>query len=168
VTGEIFPLKARARGLSMTTASNWLLNWAIAYSTPYMVNPGPGNANLGSKVFFIWGGFCLICELLLAPYSSPSDIILQASHSYTSASMRPKGYHSSKSTSCTPSAHRHGSRRTSSRLSVSPISPTRTPQPLAAALWRSLSNLLLVGSRPLGFMWRSRTIRKWLLIASMF
>ena len=37
VTGEIFPLKARARGLSMTTASNWLLNWAIAYATPYMV-----------------------------------------------------------------------------------------------------------------------------------
>lgn len=26
-----------------------------------MVNPGPGNANLGSKVFFIWGTFCLIC-----------------------------------------------------------------------------------------------------------
>ena len=44
VTGEIFPLKARAKGLSMTTASNWLLNWAIAYSTPYMVNSGPGNA----------------------------------------------------------------------------------------------------------------------------
>ncbi|KAL2395781.1 Major facilitator-type transporter ecdD [Exophiala dermatitidis] len=61
VTGEIFPLKARAKGLSMTTASNWLLNWAIAYATPYMVNPGPGNANLGSKVFFIWGGFCCIC-----------------------------------------------------------------------------------------------------------
>ncbi|KIY02091.1 uncharacterized protein Z520_02229 [Fonsecaea multimorphosa CBS 102226] len=61
VTGEIFPLKARAKGLSMTTASNWLLNWAIAYSTPYMVNPGPGNANLGSKVFFVWGGFCCVC-----------------------------------------------------------------------------------------------------------
>ena len=26
-----------------------------------MVNPGHGNANLGSKVFFIWGTFCLIC-----------------------------------------------------------------------------------------------------------
>lgn len=51
VTGEIFPLKARARGLSMTTATNWLLNFAIAYATPYLVNPGPGNANLGSKVF---------------------------------------------------------------------------------------------------------------------
>lgn len=61
VTGEIFPLKARAKGLSMTTASNWLLNWAIAYSTPYLVNPGPGNADLGSKVFFLWGGFCCVC-----------------------------------------------------------------------------------------------------------
>jgi hypothetical protein len=45
----------------MTTASNWLLNWAIAYSTPYLVNSGPGNANLQSKVFFIWGGFCFVC-----------------------------------------------------------------------------------------------------------
>jgi len=61
VTGELFPLKARAKCLSMTTASNWLLNWAIAYSTPYLVNAGPGNANLQSKVFFIWGGFCFVC-----------------------------------------------------------------------------------------------------------
>ncbi|KAF1999388.1 general substrate transporter [Amniculicola lignicola CBS 123094] len=61
VTGEIFPLKVRAKALSMTTASNWLLNWAIGYATPYLVNPGPGNANLGAKVFFIWGGCCFIC-----------------------------------------------------------------------------------------------------------
>ncbi|KAL9093848.1 MAG: hypothetical protein Q9165_003771 [Trypethelium subeluteriae] len=61
VTGEIFPLKTRAKSLSMTTASNWLLNWAIAYATPYMVDPGPGNANLGPKVFFVWGGCCFIC-----------------------------------------------------------------------------------------------------------
>jgi MFS family permease len=60
VTGELFPLKARAKCLSITTATNWLLNWAIAYATPYMVNSGPGNANLQSKVFFIWGGFCFI------------------------------------------------------------------------------------------------------------
>ncbi|KAL8829268.1 MAG: hypothetical protein Q9191_002114 [Dirinaria sp. TL-2023a] len=65
VTGELFPLKARAKCLSMTTASNWLLNWAIAYATPYMVNAGPGNANLQSKVFFIWGGFCLICAFFV-------------------------------------------------------------------------------------------------------
>lgn len=61
VTGESFPLKARAKGLSMTTASNWLLNFIIAYVTPYMVDDGPGNANMGSKVFFVWGGFCVIC-----------------------------------------------------------------------------------------------------------
>jgi SP family sugar:H+ symporter-like MFS transporter len=45
----------------MTTASNWMLNWAIAYSTPYLVNYGPGNANLQSKIFFVWGGCCFIC-----------------------------------------------------------------------------------------------------------
>jgi len=61
VTGEIFPLKVRAKSLSMTTASNWLLNWAIAYSTPYLVGSDAGDANLGSKVFFIWGGCCFIC-----------------------------------------------------------------------------------------------------------
>ncbi|PYH43887.1 sugar porter family MFS transporter [Aspergillus saccharolyticus JOP 1030-1] len=65
VTGELFPLKARAKCLSITTASNWLLNWAIAYATPYMVDSGPGNANLQSKVFFIWGGFCLIAGVFV-------------------------------------------------------------------------------------------------------
>ncbi|KAF3105170.1 High-affinity glucose transporter rgt2 [Orbilia oligospora] len=60
VTGEIFPLKARAKGLSITTAANWLLNWAIGYATPYMVDSGPGNANLGAKVFFVWGSFCAL------------------------------------------------------------------------------------------------------------
>lgn len=61
MTGEIFPLKVRAKALSMTTATNWLLNWAIAYSTPYLVNYGPGNANLQSKIFFIWFGCCFLC-----------------------------------------------------------------------------------------------------------
>ncbi|KAH1356688.1 hypothetical protein KXX33_007157 [Aspergillus fumigatus] len=61
VTGEIFPLKIRAKSLSMTTATNWLLNWAIAYSTPYLVDYGPGNANLQSKIFFVWGGCCFLC-----------------------------------------------------------------------------------------------------------
>ncbi|KAF2715223.1 high affinity glucose transporter RGT2 [Pleomassaria siparia CBS 279.74] len=59
VTGELFPLKSRAKCLSMTTASNWLLNWAIAYATPYMVDAD--HANLQSKVFFVWGTFCFVC-----------------------------------------------------------------------------------------------------------
>ncbi|TQS32573.1 hypothetical protein Golomagni_07107, partial [Golovinomyces magnicellulatus] len=61
VTGEIFPLQTRAKSLSISTASNWLLNWAIAYSTPYLVDFGPGNANLQSKIFFIWFACCFIC-----------------------------------------------------------------------------------------------------------
>ncbi|KAK4234047.1 general substrate transporter [Achaetomium macrosporum] len=61
VTGELFPLKCRAKGLSMTTATNWLLNWAIAYATPYLVNYGEGYANLQSKIFFVWFGCCFLC-----------------------------------------------------------------------------------------------------------
>ena len=53
VTGELFPMKVRAKALSMTTATNWLLNFALAYATPYMVNEGKGYANLQSKVFFV-------------------------------------------------------------------------------------------------------------------
>jgi len=30
-----------------------------------MVNFGPGNANLQSKIFFIWAGFCLICAFFV-------------------------------------------------------------------------------------------------------
>lgn len=45
----------------MSTATNWLLNFAIGYATPYMVDSGPGNADLGAKVFFVWGGCCFIC-----------------------------------------------------------------------------------------------------------
>lgn len=45
----------------MTTATNWLLNWALSFSTPYLVNYGPGNANLQSKIFFIWFSCCFLC-----------------------------------------------------------------------------------------------------------
>jgi hypothetical protein len=80
VTGEIFPLKIRAKGISLSAASNWLWNWAIAYSSeylallrcvfgpiliyfaaPYLVDSGAGNLNLGTKVFYIWGSTCFCC-----------------------------------------------------------------------------------------------------------
>lgn len=60
VVAETYPLKVRQKSIALCTASNWLWNWGIGYATPYMVDEGPGNANLGSKVFFIWGGFNLI------------------------------------------------------------------------------------------------------------
>ncbi|KAI0285750.1 hypothetical protein BGY98DRAFT_1173228 [Russula aff. rugulosa BPL654] len=61
IIGEIFPLKMRAKGVSLSAASNWLFNWALAFSTPYMVGTGPGNANMGTKVFYIWGSMCFCC-----------------------------------------------------------------------------------------------------------
>lgn len=73
VTGELFPLRVRAKALSITTATNWLFNFAIGYATPYLVDDGPGNANLGSKVFFIWGGCCFICLLFVYTVSIPFD-----------------------------------------------------------------------------------------------
>lgn len=60
VTSEIYPLKIRAKSMSFSTASNWLLNWVISFSTPFMVNSGSGNAGLGVKVFYVWGGFCVV------------------------------------------------------------------------------------------------------------
>ncbi|KAH9888510.1 AmMst-1 [Cubamyces lactineus] len=63
ITGEIFPLNVRAKGVSLSAASNWLWNWALAFATPYLVNSGPGNAGLSGKVFFIWGTTCAGCAV---------------------------------------------------------------------------------------------------------
>ncbi|KAK3317538.1 general substrate transporter [Cercophora scortea] len=59
VIGEIYPLPIRAKGVALSTASNWLWNCIIAVITPYMVDKERGN--LGAKVFFIWGGLCGLC-----------------------------------------------------------------------------------------------------------
>ncbi len=56
VTSEIYPLKVRAKSMSVSTASNWLLNFGIAYGTPFMVD----GRNLGHRVFFLWGAFCIL------------------------------------------------------------------------------------------------------------
>jgi MFS transporter, SP family, sugar:H+ symporter len=37
VTGEIFPLRIRAKAMSLSVASNWLWNWAIAYSSEWLL-----------------------------------------------------------------------------------------------------------------------------------
>lgn len=61
VIGEIFPLPIRAKGVALSTASNWLWNFVIGYVTPYMVDEDKGN--LKSKVFFVWGATCTMCVL---------------------------------------------------------------------------------------------------------
>jgi len=70
ITGEIFPLNIRAKGMSLAVASNWLWNFGIGYATPYLVDTstkgqpnGVATAALHVKVFFIWGSTCLGCLL---------------------------------------------------------------------------------------------------------
>ncbi|KAL8280627.1 hypothetical protein RQP46_006950 [Phenoliferia psychrophenolica] len=93
--GEIFPLPIRARGVGLSTASNWLWNCIISVITPYMV--GADYGNLKSSVFFIWGGLCT-CALVYTYFLVPEtkglsleqvDRMLQESTPRTSAAWRP-------------------------------------------------------------------------------
>ncbi|KAH6681116.1 glucose transporter rco-3 [Plectosphaerella plurivora] len=65
VTSEIYPLKVRAKAMSVTTSANWILNFAIAYGTPFMVGEGAGYGDIGPKIFFLWGAFCIIAILFV-------------------------------------------------------------------------------------------------------
>ncbi|KAM0411162.1 hypothetical protein ACHAPD_010990 [Fusarium lateritium] len=58
VTSEIFPLKLRAKAMSVSTTANWLLNFAVAYAPPFIL--GRGADAFGLKIFFIWGTFCIL------------------------------------------------------------------------------------------------------------
>ncbi|KAF5980821.1 putative RCO3 glucose transporter [Fusarium bulbicola] len=95
VTGEIFPLKTRAKSLSITTATNWLLNWALAYSTLYMVNYGEGNANLQSKIFFVWFGCCFLCIAFVwfFIYETKALTLEQVDQLYEEVSVARKSVH---------------------------------------------------------------------------
>ena len=68
LTGELFPLPIRAKGVALATASYWFWDCIIRVVTPYMVDPDQGN--LGSKVFFVWGCTCVLC-LLFAYFCVP-------------------------------------------------------------------------------------------------
>ena len=59
VIGELYPLAIRAKCMSLSTASNWLWNFAIGYITPYLISKNSGN--LDFKVFFVWGSTCAGC-----------------------------------------------------------------------------------------------------------
>ncbi|KAF7853413.1 hypothetical protein EAF04_010706 [Stromatinia cepivora] len=63
VVGEIFPLPIRSRGVGLSTASNWFWNCIIGVITPYLVGTQKGDANLGAKVFFMWGSLCVLSLL---------------------------------------------------------------------------------------------------------
>ncbi|KZO91619.1 general substrate transporter [Calocera viscosa TUFC12733] len=97
VIGEIFPLPIRAKGVALSTASNWLWNCIIAVITPYLVGTQQGDANLGPKVFFLWGALCVTC-FLFAFFLIPEtkglsleqvDRMLEETTPFTSAKWKP-------------------------------------------------------------------------------
>lgn len=63
--------------------------------TPYLVDEGPGNAGMGAKVFFIWGG-CCVAAVIWAYFVSLKAICQADFSSYQSS----KACHSNRSTSC--------------------------------------------------------------------
>lgn len=48
---EIFPMRVRAKAVSLATASNWIFNFALAWAVP------PGLASIAWKTYFIFGTF---------------------------------------------------------------------------------------------------------------
>lgn len=64
---ETFPLRIRALGSAMSVSSQWIFNFAIGYSTPYLVDSGPGKAGLGPRVFFVWSG-CLLISIFVSVF----------------------------------------------------------------------------------------------------
>lgn len=100
VIGEIFPLTIRSRGVGLSTASNWFWNCIIAVITPYLVADQPHSAKMGSNVFFMWGGLCIIsCKSLASNCLHPVLTCCQSS-SPTSSCPRPRALPSSRSTRC--------------------------------------------------------------------
>ncbi|KAI1479910.1 general substrate transporter [Daldinia eschscholtzii] len=95
VVGEAFPLPIRSRGVGISTASNWFWNTIIAVITPYLV--GADEANLGPKVFFLWGSLCCI-SLTFAYFLVPelkglsleqADMCMQETSPRNSAKWKP-------------------------------------------------------------------------------
>ncbi|KAI0400606.1 general substrate transporter [Xylaria palmicola] len=100
--GEIFPLPMRARGVALSTASNWLWNFVIGLVTPYMVDKD--KADLGAKVFYIWGSLCA-CAFVYTWFLVPEtkgltleqvDEMLEETTPRTSARWEPRITHESE------------------------------------------------------------------------
>ncbi|CAK5261806.1 unnamed protein product [Mycena citricolor] len=56
---ELFPLKVRAKGMAMSTISDWLFEFVVAFAAPSMFR------TLRGQVFFVLAGFCIISGLIV-------------------------------------------------------------------------------------------------------
>lgn len=55
VSTDIYGISIRQKAISLTAASNWLVNFVFAYITPYLIDTGNRTVAIGNKIFFIWG-----------------------------------------------------------------------------------------------------------------
>lgn len=56
---EIFPLRARAKGMALSTVSNWMSNFIIAFITPPLFDAISGG------YYFVLLGFCVISGIVV-------------------------------------------------------------------------------------------------------
>lgn len=64
ITGELFPLGIRQKGVSICACTNWFINFIFAYITPYLIDNNTNKIMLGTKIFFLWGSFNLIGAII--------------------------------------------------------------------------------------------------------
>jgi hypothetical protein len=53
----LFPLRVRGKAVAVTTASNWIFNFALSYFVP------PAFVNIKWKVYILFGVFCTVMTL---------------------------------------------------------------------------------------------------------
>ena len=106
VTGEIFPLKHRARGLSMTTATNVSLAPESYHHARYWLNPFSGCSIGLSLTRPPTSSTTVMATPTYSPRfsSSGSGVASSASPLFISTSTRPKACRLNKSMPCTKSA----------------------------------------------------------------
>ena len=145
ITGEIFPLKVRAKAMSLATASNWLWNWAIAYSSEsLLVSPMSVSGNNSDPILQrpTWSTLAPETQTS-APMSFTSGVrpVPAVSSLPTSAFPRQRVSLSSRSICCTRTSHPFTRSRTangSSRKVPNSRKPRVMPLLLALATTMTL------------------------------
>lgn len=56
LASDIYGISIRQKAMSITTATNWIMNFTYAYITPYLIDTGNQTKSLKTSIFFIWGG----------------------------------------------------------------------------------------------------------------
>ncbi|KJE00805.1 galactose transporter [Cryptococcus gattii NT-10] len=54
VSAEVFPLDMRAKGMSISSGVNWIMNFTVAMVTPHMID------NIGYKTYIVFMCFCVV------------------------------------------------------------------------------------------------------------